>query len=198
MSLSSSCHLSRFFISWPSDLVQSFCFQRFTYSVSSYPCLLYTSDILKPKWDIFINYEGESYTTRERQEDGTYKWRKAMIDNLEEGYWYNRKYDTYMYFNAGGIYTIKKLLKTKHAGSAGIMEWQQSCKRRREDKRINEQIDKRDEVMKPIGEPPKGFRDWYQHNGFDGSNFIYYKGAGAKTGYCTDVYKRQLQLRSLV
>lgn len=116
-------------------------------------------NILKPKWDIFINYEGEGYITRERQEDGTYKWRTAMIDNLEEGYWYNRKYDTYMYFNAGGIYTIKKLLKTKHAGSAGIMEWQQSCKRRREDKRINEQIDKWDEVMKPIGEPPKGFRD---------------------------------------
>ena len=53
------------------------------------------------------------------------------------------------------------------------MEWQQSCKRRREDKRINEQIDKWDEVMKPIGEPPKGFRDWYQHNGFDGSNFYF-------------------------
>lgn len=146
-------------------------------------------DILKPKWDIFINYEGESYITRERQEDGTYKWRTAMIGNLEEGYWYNRKYDTYMYFNAGGLYTIKELLKTKQAGSAGIMEWQQGCKRRREDKRINEQLDKWDEVMKPIGEPPKGFRDWYQHNGFDGSNFIYYKGAGVKTGYCTSCLK---------
>ena len=54
-------------------------------------------NILVPKWDIFINYEGESYITRERQEDGTYKWRTAMIGNLEES-WYYGKYDTYMYF----------------------------------------------------------------------------------------------------
>lgn len=28
------------------------------------------NNILVPKWDIFINYEGETYTTRERQDDG--------------------------------------------------------------------------------------------------------------------------------
>ena len=26
-----------------------------------------------PKWDIFINYEGDEYITRERQQDGSYK-----------------------------------------------------------------------------------------------------------------------------
>ena len=45
--------------------------------------------------------------------------------------------------------------------------------------------------MKPVGKPTKGFRDWYEHNGFDGSNFIYYKGAGAKTGYCTSCLKTE-------
>nr|DAT23012.1 MAG TPA: hypothetical protein [Caudoviricetes sp.] len=37
--------MSRFFISWPSDLVQSFCFQRFTYSVSSYPLYRYLDSV---------------------------------------------------------------------------------------------------------------------------------------------------------
>lgn len=146
-------------------------------------------NILVPKWDIFINYEGETYTTRERQDDGTYKWRKAMIMNLEELYTGRREYDFYMYFNKGGKYTVRKLLKTVNTGSAGIMEWQQGCKKRREDERVRKLTDKWDEVMKPVGEPPKGFRDWYEHNGFDGSNFIYYKGAGAKTGYCTSCLK---------
>ena len=146
-------------------------------------------NILVPKWDIFINYEGETYTTRERQDDGTYKWRTAMIMNLEELYTGRREYDFYMYFNEGGKYTVRKLLKTVNTGSAGIMEWQQGCKKRREDERIRKLTDRWDEVMKPVGEPPKGFRDWYEHNGFDGSNFIYYKGAGAKTGYCTSCLK---------
>ena len=56
-------------------------------------------NILVPKWDIFINYEGETYNTRERQDDGTYKWRTAMIMNLEEWYTGRREYDFYMYFN---------------------------------------------------------------------------------------------------
>ena len=67
------------------------------------------NNILVPKWDIFINYEGETYTTRERQDDGTYKWRKAMIMNLEELYTGRREYDFYMYFNKGGKYTVRKL-----------------------------------------------------------------------------------------
>lgn len=147
------------------------------------------NNILVPKWDIFINYEGETYTTRERQDDGTYKWRTAMIMNLEEWYTGRREYDFYMYFNKGGKYTVRKLLKTVNTGSAGIMEWQQGCKKRREDERIRKLTDRWDEVMKPVGKPTKGFRDWYEHNGFDGSNFIYYKGAGAKTGYCTSCLK---------
>ena len=28
--------------------------------------------VMTPKWDIFINYQGDEYITRERQEDGTY------------------------------------------------------------------------------------------------------------------------------
>ena len=52
-----------------------------------------------------------------------------MIMNLEEWYPGRREYDFYMYFNKGGEYTVRKLLKTVNTGSAGIMEWQQGCKK---------------------------------------------------------------------
>mgnify|MGYP000562159010 FL=1 len=71
----------------------------------------------------------------------------------------------------------------------GSWSGRQGCEKKKEDERIRKLTDRWDEVMKPVGKPTKGFRDWYEHNGFDGSNFIYYKGAGAKTGYCTSCLK---------
>lgn len=53
-----------------------------------------------------------------------------MIMNLEEWYTGRREYDFYMYFNKGGKYTVRKLLKTVNTGSAGIMEWQQGAKKK--------------------------------------------------------------------
>ena len=139
-----------------------------------------------PKWDIFINYEGDEYITRERQKDGSYKWRTAYIYNLEEDerYWL-RDYDTYMYFNPEGNSKIQKLLNTKDRGYMGIWEWQQGCKKRNEDKKIKKLTDMWDEEMKQVKETPGGFEDWWKHNGFDGENYIYYAAAGATEGYCT-------------
>lgn len=142
--------------------------------------------ILKPKWDVFINYEGDEYITRERQEDGSYKWRTAYICNLEDMYWYSRRdYDNYMYMNPEGSREIQMLLKTKDRGYRGICQWQQGCKKRIEDKKIKKLTDEWDELMKPIKEPPGGFEDWWKHNGFDGENYIFYASAGATEGYCT-------------
>lgn len=50
----------------------------------------YQQKVYTPKWDIFINYEGDEYITRERQTDGAYKWRKAYGYNLEGSNWYNK------------------------------------------------------------------------------------------------------------
>lgn len=142
--------------------------------------------ILKPKWDVFINYEGDEYITRERQEDGSYKWRTAYICNLEDMYSYSRRdYENYMYMNQEGSREIQMLLKTKDRGYRGICQWQQGCKKRIEDKKIKKLTDEWDEQMKPIKEPPGGFEDWWKHNGFDGENYIFYASAGAKEGYCT-------------
>lgn len=141
--------------------------------------------ILTPKWDVFINYDGDEYITRERQKDGSYKWRTAYIFNLEDDRWYRRDYDSYMYMNPEGSKEIQNLLGTKDRGFTGICQWQQGCKKRIEDKKIKQLTDRWDEEMKPIKEPPGGFEDWWKHHGFDGDNFIFYASANATEGYCT-------------
>lgn len=141
--------------------------------------------ILTPKWDVFINYDGDEYITRERQKDGSYKWRTAYIFNLEDDRWYRRDYDSYMYMNTEGSKEIQELLGTKDRGFTGICHWQQGCKKRIEDKKIKQLTDRWDEEMKPIKEPPGGFEDWWKHHGFDGDNFIFYASANATEGYCT-------------
>lgn len=140
--------------------------------------------IYTPKWDIYINYLGDEYITRERQEDGSYKWREAMICNLDSDYWGN-DYDRYMYMNPEGMRSIKCLLETKEGGYRGIMTWQRKCKKRIEDKKIKEKTDRWNEEMKPIKETPKGFEDWWHHKAFRGQNYIYYKNAESTEGYCT-------------
>ena len=143
-----------------------------------------------PKWDIFINYEGDEYITRERQQDGSYKWRKAYGYNLEDYTWYNKDWDEYVYMNPPGNVQIQKILGTIKKGFWGMCEWQEGCKKRNEDKKIKKLTDQWDKDMQPIKDPPKGFEDWWHHNAFDGSNYIYYASSKSTEGYCTSCIGR--------
>lgn len=139
--------------------------------------------VYTPRWDIYINPEGEEYITRERQGDGSHKWRSAYIDNLENQWGWD--YDHYMYINPEGSRTIQRILGTEKRGFAGIAEWQRGCKKRREDARIKLLTDGWDKAMAPIKDPPGGFEDWWHHNAFDGSNYLFYASADATEGFCT-------------
>lgn len=44
--------------------------------------------------------------------------------------------------------------------------------------------------MEPIKDPPKGFKDWWHRNGFDGKNYIFYRSARSTEGYCTSCIGR--------
>ena len=111
-----------------------------------------------PKWDIYINYEGDEYITRERQKDGSYKWREAYGYNLEAYSWYKHAWDEYVYISSEGSRQIQKLLGTKEKGFVGICKWQEGCKKRNEDKKIKKLTDQWDKDMEPIKDPPKGFK----------------------------------------
>lgn len=142
--------------------------------------------ILTSKWDIYINYDGDEYITRERQRDGTYKWRTAYIINLEVGYYWPRNYDKYIYMNPEGKRSIRQLLKSEEEDVCkAVQQWQEGCKRRIEDKKIKKLTDRWDQDMKPIKDPPAGFEKWYKTVGFYGDHNVYYYGTGAQEGYCT-------------
>lgn len=141
--------------------------------------------VYTPKWDIYINYEGDEYITRERQKDGSYKWREAYGYNLEAYSWYKHAWDEYVYISSEGSRQIQKLLGTKEKGFVGICKWQEGCKKRNEDKKIKKLTDQWDKDMEPIKDPPKGFKDWWHRNGFDGKNYIFYRSARSTEGYCT-------------
>ena len=144
-------------------------------------------NILTPKWDIYINYEGNEYITRERQQDGSYKWRSAYIMNLEQYEYWKKDYEHHMYMNPEGKKSIRQLLKSKEKECyIGIQRWQEDCKKRIEDAKIKKLTDQWDKDMKPVKDLPKGFEHWYKTAGFSGSHNIYYSGAGAEEGYCTN------------
>ena len=146
--------------------------------------------VYTPKWDIFINYEGDEYITRERQQDGSYKWRKAYGYNLEDYTWYNKDWDEYVYMNPDSSSQIQKILGTIKKGFWGMCEWQEGCKKRNEEKKIKKLTDQWDKDMQPIKDPPKGFENWWHHNAFDGSNYIYYASSKSTEGYCTSCIGR--------
>lgn len=146
--------------------------------------------ILQPRWDIFIDHKGDGFVTRERQEDGSWKWRDAYIYNLENGSRYRyRDYDIYMYINPEETGTVRRLLGTAKDGYKGIAEWQEGCRKRRKDAGIKRLTDRWDEEMRPIKDPPGGFEEWWRHNAFAGNDYLFYGSASAETGFCTSCLK---------
>lgn len=86
--------------------------------------------ITEPAWDVFIDFKDGAYITRERQKDGSYKWRTARIDNLDDENRWNLYYDSdeMYYLNPAGKAEIKALLKTEKTGIEGVIEWQKKIR----------------------------------------------------------------------
>lgn len=101
-------------------------------------------DIKNPRYEIFLNVEGEEYITRELDQDGKeVRWLSSMLENLPEvpgfGYWSNTKY----FIGNDGMRTLNNL-KLEHdsqkpsRGGYRLQKWQQEQKdketKRKEDK----------------------------------------------------------------
>lgn len=141
--------------------------------------------VLEPRWDIFLNYKGDEFITRERQGDGSFRWRSAYIYNLDSHIYYRRDYDIYLYMDPEGSQSVKRLLGTGKGGYEGIAEWQEGCRKRQADAEIKRRTDQWDAEMRPIKDPPGGFEGWWRREAFDGSHYMFYAGAGATEGFCT-------------
>lgn len=138
----------------------------------------------EPKWDVFLSPKDKTYITRERQKDGTYKWRTARIDNLEWE-WEGEGADEKYYINPEGKAAIKAILETKNSGVEGAIEWQEKVRTEKVEREEKRKTDRWDAAMKDVPESyPAGFEKYWKTEAFN-DHYIFYKGADAKTGYCT-------------
>lgn len=144
------------------------------------------NNIIKPKYDIFIDYEDYAYVTRELQDDGTYKWRNAMIDNLPfNDPWYDRTTEKICYINPEGSRSIRQILKTKESGFEGIVEWQRACKKRKSDQLYEKNKKQWANELSGIKELPNSFEKWWHKEGFR-QNYVFYRPEKDKVvGICT-------------
>lgn len=132
------------------------------------------NQIIAPRWDIFIDYNGYQYITRERQKDGSYKWRECMADNLEKNwFWGNRSSINYCYMSYENRRTIKSLLETKEDGFTGIVEWQKACRKKKADLIYAVHKKKWAQELAGIKELPKGFDNWWHKEAFS-QHYIFY------------------------
>ncbi len=141
---------------------------------------------MDPRYEIFINYEGEEWISRERTKDG-WVWRTSMIDNLCNNYQIYYDHDHYSYINPEGSRAIKTLLKVSEGGYKGIMEWQHRINEQRKEDKYNRETAKWDEAMDKVPkEFPEGFKLFALQKGIKEHYIFYdYDRKGQNKGYCT-------------
>lgn len=152
-------------------------------------------NIKTPRYEIFLNVDGEEYLTRELDENGKEKrWSDEMMKNLEGvpgfGYWSNTKY----FVGRDGMNTLNGLKPSdgndKQKGIYRLIDWQQAVKdaaTRRKEQREQAPWDK---DMSMIPEIPKTFEEWMRRNAADEYYIFYeYSKKGAEVGYCSKCKK---------
>lgn len=141
---------------------------------------------MDPRYEIFINYEGQEWISRERTKNG-WVWRTAMIDNLYNRYNIHYDHDQYSYINPEGSRKIKRLLNVSKGGYEGIMEWQHRVNEQRKEDKYKRETAKWDEAMDKVpNEIPEGFKKFCLQEGIKEHYIFYdYDRKGQNEGYCT-------------
>lgn len=142
--------------------------------------------VMDPKYEIFINPEGEEWISRERTKNG-WEWRTAMIHNLYDYYRIYYDCDHLSYMNPEGTKTIKRELKVSDGGYRGIMEWQKRINEQRKEDKYNRETAKWDEAMAKVPkELPEDFKLFCLQKGLREHYIFYdYDRKGQNKGYCT-------------
>ena len=148
-------------------------------------------DIKTPRYEIFLNLEGEEYITRQLDSDGKeVRWLTSMIENLEGIPWLFETYGTKCYITQDGIKTINRLPlendDRKYKGIRRLQAWQQEQKDKERTRREKKEQAPWDQEMKLIPKLPKSFEEWMRKEACRNFYIIYeYAKNGAKMGYCS-------------
>lgn len=149
-------------------------------------------DIKNPRYEIFLNVEGEEYITRELDRDGKeVRWLSSMLENLPEvpkfGCWSNTKY----FIGNDGMRTLNNL-KLEHdsekpsRGGYRLQKWQQEQKNKETKRKEDKEQKPWDEDMALVPKIMPSFKEWMRKDAAKEYYMIYeYDSKGVKTGYCS-------------
>lgn len=126
-------------------------------------------DIRSPKYEIFVNTEGNEWITRELDEEGKEKkWSKAMFINLDRiasnAYYMKRKR---VFLNNDGMNTLNKLEINSCLEEKGLwrlQRWQQEQREKQIEEREAREQAPWDKDMALIPKLPNTFVDWMRRN----------------------------------
>lgn len=152
-------------------------------------------DIKTPRYEIFLNVEGEEYITRELDDEGREsRWLTSMISNLPEIAYYSWYHidsvKAKAFINAAAMKTINSLPlehdNENYKGLKRINKWQkEQYAKRIKRKELKEQAPW-DADMKLIPDILPGFKHWATHDATNEHYIFYtYERKGAKEGYCS-------------
>lgn len=151
----------------------------------------------KPRFEIFINVEGDEYITREWGKNEDELWRTARIDNLDYcAYVKTSARDSYMYYSQNDAWMepsqaryIAKTLDISNGsrGYRAVWQWQERIQKQNiADRERREQAPWDEDMALVPDRMPAGFDKWWQKEVIK-EHFIFYTydANGAKTGYCS-------------
>lgn len=149
------------------------------------------SDIKTPRYEIFLNVEGQEYITRELDAEGKeVRWLASMVKNLEGIPWYYGKEGTKCFITKDGRETINALRLEEdcwnYKGIKRLQAWQQDQKDKATKRKEQKEQAPWDQEMKLVPKLPKGFKEWMRKEACHDLYIIYeYARNGVKKGYCS-------------
>ncbi len=147
-----------------------------------YPRLQAVKGDFRPLWTVF--QDKTDYATLERREDGSFRWRTAAFENLDNGWDFTRKCAFYSAKDEGRVTSYLK--SDSGSGIKALTSFQYNIleKRRRERRKNREkEIIKR---MSPIPALPRGLKNWIHKSVMPAYFFYDYKRGGMDVpGTCT-------------
>ena len=146
--------------------------------------------IKTPRYEIFINQDGQEWITRELNQYGEeVRWMESMYINLPELSYSASKYGENTYLNRDGINTFNRLPLQDGKNAKGVYRlilWQKQIRSQNIEQKEKREQKPWNEDMALVPEITPGFMEWMRRDVCQDVYIIYhYEKKGAKIGYCS-------------
>lgn len=148
-------------------------------------------NIQTPRYELFLNVEGQEYITRELDKNGKeVRWLTSMVFNLDGVGWDTRRDEKSVYITKDAERHIKRLDigGNEKKGIQRIQCWQQRIKDEKREKQERREQLPWDEDMKLVPKEPAGFREWMRKEAVTDVYIIYNYG-NRNRGFCSSCRK---------